>query len=381
MPTPTLNSMPAAPPHPRDAFTGTPADRFLNPFRLHVDPMTRLLLINLAGVLDPVYSGFEPQAFDDAVHGRGLIVLGWRRDGRVDVFHQPYVRVQPATYSIAGDGLHRIVERPLEGVRFTIGPAGVDADLSFDDLVGRRIELRIVERSARPAERFGLLAPMGDVATRPAAMPLVLLRDFGFVRVAGSEVRIAIDGRLHSVGRLPIPIDGQRRHMLRYAEAPLIATVNPAHDGPLPPIDAAGDAVDDAGDLVTMVDGAGHRAIERIERRSGEQFVRWTFDPPFPNPLDLRPGADIAGRFTIASDPRVGRVRGEYRVEREGDRVRVRVVPSGGWTPNERRWSVRFIYLVAPVFRRWPKTYVWEGEIDVGAATMRSGWTRVRTGR
>jgi hypothetical protein len=372
-----------AAPHPTHSFTGTPADRFLNPFRLHVDPMARLLLINLTGVLDPVYSGFEPQAFDDAVHGRGLIVLGWRRDGRVDVFHQPNVRVDPATYTIVGDGLHRIVERPLEGARFAIGRTGVDADLSFEDLVGRRIELRIVERSPRPSERFGLLAPMGDVASRPSAMPLVLLRDFGFVRVAGSEVHIAIDGRPHKVGQLPIPIDGQRRHMLRYAEAPLIATVNPAHDGPLTPIAARGDTVDDAGDLVTMVDGAGHRAIERIERRSGEQFVRWAFDPPFPNPLDLRSGAECSGRFTIESDPRVGRVRGDYRVQREDDRVRVRVVPSGGWTPNERRWSVRFIYAVAPVFRRWPKTYVWEGEIEMGAApgpTMRSGWTRVGRG-
>ena len=376
--------MPVAPPHPTDAFTGTPADRFLNPFRLHVDPMVRLLLIDLTGDLDLVYRGFEPQAFDDAVHGRGVIVLGWRRDGRVDVFHQPNVRVDPATYTIVGDGLHRIVERPLEGARFAIGPTGVDADLSFDDLVGRRIELRIVERSPRPAERFGLLAPMGDVATSPAAMPLVLLRDFGFVRVAGSEVHIAIDGRPHKVGRLPIPIDGQRRHMLRYAEAPLIATVNPAQDGLLTPIATSGHAVDDAGDLVTLAESAGYRAIERIERRSGEQFVRWAFDPPFPNPLDLRPGAECSGRFSIESDPRVGRVRGDYRVQREDDRVRVRVVPSGGWTPNERRWSVRFIYRVAPVFRRWPKTYVWDAEIELGAvgeARMRSGWTRVRTGR
>ncbi len=376
--------MAGAPPNPRDAFTGSPADRFLNPFRLHVDPMARLLLIDLTGDLDLVYRGFEPQAFDDAVHGRGVIVLGWRRDGRIDVFHQSQVRVAAATYSIAGEGLHRIVERPLDGARFVIGPMGVDADLSFDDLEGRRIELRIVERNERPAERFGLLAPMGDVASRPAAMPLVLLRDFGFVRVAGAEVQIAIDGRPHGVGRLPIPIDGQRRHMLRYAEAPLIATVNPAQDGPLVPIAAHVDAVDDAGDLVTLVDGAGHRAIERIERRSGAQFVRWTFDRPFPNPLDLRPGADLAGRFVLESDPRVGRVRGEYRVEREADRVRVRVVPSGGWTPSERRWSVRFIYAVAPVFRRWPKTYRWDAEIELGAAAevrMRSGWARVRTGR
>jgi hypothetical protein len=78
-------------PHPGDAFTGAPADRLQNPFRFHLDPMVRLLLIDLTGDLDRVYRGFEPQVFDDAVDGRGVIVLGWRRDGRVDVFHQPDV--------------------------------------------------------------------------------------------------------------------------------------------------------------------------------------------------------------------------------------------------------------------------------------------------
>ena len=368
-------------PHPGDAFTGAPADRLLNPFRFHIDPMVRLLLIDLTGDLDRVYRGFEPQVFDDTVHGRGVIVLGWRRDGRVDVFHQPDVRVDPATYSIVGDGLHRVVARPLAGARYTIGPAGVDADLGFDDLEGRRIELRIVERSDRPAGRFGLLAPMGDVASQPHAMPLVLLRNFGFVRRAGSEVHIAIDGRRHAIGHLPLPIDGQRRYMLRYAEGPLVVTVNPAHGGPLTPVSAGEVTVDDAGDRLTLAAGAGHRGIARIERRGGDQFVRWAFDPPFPNSSDLRPGAELSGRFTIDSDPRVGRVTGDYRVQREGDAVQVRLVPSGGWHPNERRWSVRFIYLVAPVFRRWPKTYVWDAEIDLAASpepTMRSAWTRSR---
>ena len=371
-------------PHPGDAFTGAPAHRLPNPFRFHIDPMVRLLLIDLTGDLDRVYRGFEPQVFDDAVHGRGVIVLGWRRDGRVDVFHQPDVRVDPATYSIVGDGLHRMVARPLAGARYMIGSAGVDAELGFDDLDGRRIELRIVERSERPAGRFGLLAPMGDVATRPAAMPLVLLRDFGFVRRACSEVRVTIEGRRHAIGLLPLPIDGQRRYMLRYAEAPLVVTVNPAHEGPLTPVAAGGATVDDAGDRLTLADGAGHRGIARIERRSGEQSVRWTFDPPFPNPSDLLPGAELLGRFTIDSDPRVGSVTGDYRLQREDDAVRVRLVPSGGWRPNERRWSVRLIYLVAPVFRRWPKTYVWDAEIDLTATpgpTMRSAWTRSRAER
>lgn len=50
--------------------------------------MAGLLLINFEQNPDTIYAGFEPQAFDDKVHGRGLLVIGWRANGRVDVFYQ-----------------------------------------------------------------------------------------------------------------------------------------------------------------------------------------------------------------------------------------------------------------------------------------------------
>ena len=38
---------------------------FYSPFTLTVDPMERLLLINITADPDEVYIGFEPQVFDD----------------------------------------------------------------------------------------------------------------------------------------------------------------------------------------------------------------------------------------------------------------------------------------------------------------------------
>ena len=344
--------------------------------------MARLLLVNLDGDPDGLYKGFEPQAFDDDVHGTGLIVLGWRHDGRIDVFHQPGMRLDPATYSIAGDGLHLMLERPLEGARFEIGPAGVDADIRFEDAAGRTVEIRIVERSPRPPSRFGLLAPMGEAASAPSALPLVLLREFAFVRRARTEARVAIDGRDHRLDLLPVPIDRARMYFVRYAEAPLIATLNPAHDGALAPLDhEGGRLLVDAGDDLTLARAPHHVAIAGVERTHDGQAVRVTFEPPFPNPLDLRPGADLSGRFEITSDPRLGSVAGTYAVRRDGDAVHVRLVPSDGWRPNETKWSLWLVYRVASVFRTWPSTYVWEAEIDVAPsahATLRSAWRRVR---
>lgn len=352
----------------------------LHPFHLHIDPMLRLLLVNLDRDPDVVYQGFEPQAFDDERHGRGIIVIGWRRDGRVDVFHPPTVTLDPATYAITGDGLHLMLERPLEHARFDIGPHGVDAEVRFDDAVGRSIEVRIVERSKRVAPRIALLAPMGAAATAPSALPLVLMRDFGFVRRSGTEAHVVIDGREHALDHLPVPIDLQRMYFVRYAESPLIATLNPAHDGPIAAIDLPdGALVDHAGARHHLERTGGRTSLASLERVLGDQRVAITFEPAFPNLLDLAPGTASEGRFTIRSDPRIGSVAGTYAVRREGDAVDVRMVPGEGWRPRERRLSVRLMYRVNAAFRSWPSTYVWDATIDLAAEAgprMASAWSR-----
>jgi hypothetical protein len=82
--------------HAAAIYDTTPRDRLFTPFGLHIDPMERLLLINIEDDPDELYVGFEPQVFDDDAHGRGMLVIGWRVDGRVDVYHQPTLSLDPA---------------------------------------------------------------------------------------------------------------------------------------------------------------------------------------------------------------------------------------------------------------------------------------------
>jgi hypothetical protein len=103
--------------------------------------MAGLLLINFEQDADRIYVGFEPQFFDDTIHGRGLLVLGWRVDGRVDVFHDPVLRLDPETYGIAGKGLHAMVERSFAAARFELGATGAQVDIGFEDLEGRHVRL------------------------------------------------------------------------------------------------------------------------------------------------------------------------------------------------------------------------------------------------
>ncbi len=355
----------------------------LSPFELQIDPMKQLLLLNFDDDPDDIYLGFEPQLFDDAVHGQGLLVIGWRVDGYVDVYHQPGLALDSATYSIAGKGLGDMLERPMTDAHFEITASGVDCFITFEDKLGRPVELRVVEHGSKARKPFSLLAPMGDAATNPKALPLVFLHGFYFVRKANSEVSLKVAGETRKPGSLPVPIDGSRVYFLRYAHQPVIATWNPAHDGPLAPLELlSSDKAQRNGVQYDLVSNQGQLEIAQMLLPYQEHEVSVQFTPAFPNLLSLRDGLEMEGNFSISAGNLAGRVSGEYSLKRQNEEVSVHIRPSGGWQPNENKWSVRFMYQMVPTFTNWPKTYEWTAVLNIGnpaQVTMRSSWQRTQS--
>jgi hypothetical protein len=366
--------------HPAEIYAQDRQGPLYSPFHLHHDPMERLLLLNFDDDPDEIYLGFEPQVFDDDVHGQGLLVIGWRVDGYVDVYHQPGLRLKAATYSIAGNGLAEMLMRPMDGSTFEVTAAGVDAHITFDDKLGRPVELRVKEHNTKTRRPFALLAPMGSAATNPEALPLLFLHDFYFVRRANSEVRLSVAGKVHTPSTLPIPLDGSRMYFLRYSDNPLIITWNPAFDGVLTPLTRIGSSEALLGGVrydLTANHGQPELAQMRLEQRG--HHVTVTFLPAFPNLVALRDGAAVSGSFRIAGGTGAGTVGGVYTVARHGEAVTVRVTPSDGWQPDERKWSLRLLYRVVPTFTNWPKTYTWTATLDLSDLTevrMRASWQR-----
>ena len=68
------------------------------PIRVGLDPMERLLVASIKG--DPEFEAIEPQVFDDAVNGKGMRVLRYRKDRKVDVYWQPGVRVNRGAFTV-----------------------------------------------------------------------------------------------------------------------------------------------------------------------------------------------------------------------------------------------------------------------------------------
>ena len=354
----------------------------INPFEIAIEPMERLLLINIENDPDRLYVGFEPQIFDDEKTGTGMLVIAWRVDGKVDVYHQPSLSLDPAGYDIAGKGLENMVSCELHDAYFEVTEHGAQASVTFEDIEGRLIELRLTEQSTRTRKPFGLLAPMGIAAENPSAMPLILLRDFYFVRRNNTELSVKIDGRNHTPDTLPLPIDFTRMTFARYSPDPMISKLNPAFDGLLSAISFNNDLIlkhdDHYIELSLIRDLPEIRSISRSHKQHTLSLV---FDPAFPN-LNAFKGEKAEGRFEISGDPSTGFIRGEYSVILSGDLLTIEMIPSGGWIPNADKLSLRFLYSVQSMFKEWPKTYRWKAEliqVSESGFNMKSDWERIQT--
>lgn len=108
--------------------------RIILPIRVGIDPMERLLVASFKG--DPEFEGLEPQVFDDPINGRGMRVLRYRKDGKVDVYWQPGVYVDRRIFAV-GKGIGDFAETTMEPAHLKITELGVDLHVAFTDAQGR----------------------------------------------------------------------------------------------------------------------------------------------------------------------------------------------------------------------------------------------------
>lgn len=356
----------------------------LFPFRLEIDPMESLLLVNFEKDADTLYTGFEPQVFDDDVNGSGHLVIGWRKDKKVDVYHQKSLHLNPEKYSIAGAGLNKMIAVDMNPAHNEMNETGVHAQYRFKDILGREIQIFINEKNPKKRKPFGILAPMGDAATHPFSLPLVLLQDFYFVRKNQTEIVVSIDQKKHRVDEFPVPMDFQQMTFLRYSPKPLIAALNPAHNGPLKarrlkPDQQTIENVDCSYEIAWSSDVPFVRTV-RVENKVHPLTMR--FEPAFPSLNQFPTNTRQQGTFRISGHESVGVISGRYQIESRGEGVAVSLVPSDGWKPKVTKLSTWLLFNAVKVFRQWPKTYRWDAVLrrePDATWHMESAW--MRTGK
>lgn len=350
------------------------------PFSLSITPMEALLFMTFEQDPDSVYSAFEAQCFDDNLQGTGQLIIGWRVDGKVDIFHDPQLKLNPAGYDVCKGGLANIVARDFSDSYFIVEEPGIKAHFSFEDLDGRLIDFKICERNKKALQPFGFLSPVGDDSANPSAMPILMLHDFYFVRRKGTEISITIDGRSHCPDIINFPIDWTIMYFTRYTPDPLVMFFNPAYEGPVSTLSLTGETRVVKEDTDFEIDYlSGTPLLKAIQWKSKGRSVRLSFEPAFPN-LAVFEGPSALGDFSIKGDPSLGEIRGNYAVNQTDDKLKVTMIPSEGWIPRKERLGIRLLYKVVGLFRNWSKSYKWTAQIDEvkdGELHMNSFWERI----
>jgi hypothetical protein len=346
-------------------------------FNLSTAKIERLCLVEWQN--GQKYKALEVQYIDNTENGRGVLVILNSLDGKVNIYFEPSLTMDPAGYAI-GSGLRHFQQTPFERAHFEIGPYGADVDVSFRDMDGDQVLIRIQEGGPKPPSSFSLLAPMGESIANPEWMPLFLLSQFGFVRRKNTEIEVRFGQEQVEVSRLPFPIGGERVYYARYCADPFIIFFNKQFDGPIEALQPGGPGnCVHAGVEYELVERKGHFEIAAAIVRNPRYAGRVSFDPPFPDAAAMAEGAAVHGKFTITGDPLHGRIDGVYSAERRSDQVYLRLHPSGGWTPAEQGFMLRLIFNLGKPFRNWPKSYEWNATLTLqkDGVYLKSGWRRL----
>lgn len=354
----------------------------INPFFITVEPMQRLLLVNFSKDPDEHYIAFEPQVFSNKEAGDSVVIIGWRRDGKVDVYYQSAFDTEDKEYNHTGKGLLDKVSTDFKEAQFNVTSRGVTAAFQFSDKYGRDITIRIAENCSSDTRPFSLLAPMGMATKNPTSFPLIYLYEFYFVRKKGAVLQLKISERIHKLDMLPIPIDGNRMSFSRYSSKPLIAYFNPAMDDYIDIIKLKNEQKTyKTGDTLLTLDWKkSEPAIEVITQHNTIHPIELSFTPPFPSIAALEKNKLVEGTFILKSHHSAGKIGGEYTVIRKGNEIKVKCTPSLGWLPEADKWELKVLYRLSAVFVHWPKTYEWTGYITERSQLnyyMHSKWKRI----
>jgi hypothetical protein len=338
------------------------------PLLLSIDPMERLLVASFKD--DPEYEMIEPQLFDDTVNGKGLRILRYRKDKKVDVYWQPGVIVDPASVNV-GAGTGDFVETKIAPSRFEITESGVDIDIAFTDQQGCRVELTIKENT-RINNRFPFLAPVGKDIENPERLFLVDMLEFDFVKRKGTVFHAKVGDRILFPSSFPILRDKQKVYLTRYASNLVIGVINPPVKKPVV-VEYTVPGPTKAGAMNLTINEKQEVENIWIENSSGK--VEMFFHSAFPNLLTLPQNKMVHGRweYSISGAVLTG---GTYSLLRNADAVDVEFDVLQKWKPGKMPFSFKIFTCIMRSFRTWPTTYRWKASVDLKELSLDGYWQR-----
>jgi hypothetical protein len=361
-----------------DFYSRNSDGSFFSPFSLSIDDMEHLILINFEKDPDKYYNTFELQKACDKTGIRFLLVIAYRNDGGADVYHQSGYPL--ASQSILLNDVNFEIS-PLEGSKFEVNNERLDVFFSFTDRYSREIRVKATEDRKPLKEPFFLLAPIGTVAKHPESLPVYSLYGMSFAKRKYTYIEILIDELRHKPDTFPLPIDCASNYFTRYSADTFNIDWNKNFQGQLLPLFPGKDnRTEDSNVSYELVINRGHYEIRQMSATNKKHRINIDFSPPVPDIACLRDNLKMDGGFTITTDGSAGYIRGEYHVRTRDQEIEMSLHPDKGWIPGDKRLILKFLFMIARVFKDWPKSYEWNATINFGNTLypfMKSSWKRI----
>lgn len=341
---------------------------FVFPLTLSEEPMERLLVASFRD--DPEYEGIEPQMFDNGTSGKGLKILMYRKDKKVDVYWQPGVSFDEKTFTL-GEGLGYTAETVMSPSRFVITETGVDIDIAFTDKSGRRVQI-LIKENTRNINPFPFLAPVGDNVKDPNKLFAVYMKEFDFVRREGTTIHVTIGDRELQPASFPISRDRQKVYLMRYASSLVIGEMNASVTKPVV-LENISPGTVKTGDMSLMINE--ENEVQSCWVNSKSDRIELRFSEGFPNLLTLPQNKKVKGswQYAVSGEVLFG---GKYSLLRDDNKVFVELDVTKKWKPRNIPFSFRVFTGIVRMFRVWPVSYKWNAVVDLNEMSVESRWLR-----
>lgn len=337
------------------------------PFKIDIDPMERLIVASLKD--NPEIEMIEPQVFDDPINGKGMRVILYRKDKKVDIYWQPGVNVDREMITI-GAGIEHFKETVISPSRFEITKHGVDVHVVFTDAYNRIVELKIVENTSEISS-FPFLAPVGKDIDNPKRLFFAHMLAFDFVRKKDTFFLCKIGDKVLYPQSFPIPRSNKSVMFIRYSGFPVVGTFNPAMNEPLI-FEAEIPGYVEVDGMVLNLDK--DRRIMKVCVNQKMKKIEIDFPNGFPNLYDIEIGIETKGEWTYQiNDMTI--TGGTYYITRNKN-IDIRLDVTQNWEPVNLPLSFKLFTWFVRSFRSWPKTYVWNGSVNLDKNTLVGCWSR-----
>lgn len=338
--------------------------RYVLPFHFVLKPMKRLAVISFKG--NEEFDGFEPQLFDDPINGKGIRLLRYRRDRKIDVYYEEGI-IPDQNLSI-GAGINDMKMTRFEKNIFEVTEQGLQVQLVFTDAQGRKNELKIIEKSIRKYP-VPMLAPIGGDIEKPQELFFVYMKDIDFAYLKTTQIDCSLDGRALEPLALPIIIKGHRTYMVRYCSKLNIAALNSNDTDPLCFDGVPGKTViQDETEICCNELGK----VDQIQIGKGENSAKLFFPDGFPNLMDLPENQCTTGFFEIYISSDII-TKGQYRLMRAADKVHVALDNFREWQPRRYPMAYKLLFTFVKIFKKWPTYFSWKGIVDLNEVPRMNG--------